>query len=85
MDNAQMNLFGDNLVIDDNTKLKDLLKHTNHIDIELLSDTREKALSRIKKFEKYGEIREVDHVDKWFQINSENQKINVFSYYEKGV
>lgn len=82
MNNA---LFGDNLAIDDNTKLKDLLKHTNHIDIEILSDVEEDALEKIKFFSNYGiyEKHEAGN-DKWYQINSPSQKINVFSYYEKG-
>lgn len=71
-------------MINISTTIHELMQHTNYIDIELISETREEALDKIKSFRTFGEIEEKEvGPNKWFQINSDGQEINVFSYYKK--
>ena len=73
-------------MVDKTTTIKELIQHTNYIDIELISETREEALEKIKSFRTFGEIEEKEvGYDEWFQINSDGQKVNIFSYYKKGI
>lgn len=79
----QLNFFEETFV-DGNTKLDDLLRITGHIDIELLSETEEEAIEKIKLFSEYGIYKKHEiGRSKWYQINSPNKKLNIFSYYEK--
>ena len=59
-------------MVDKTTTIKELMQYTSYIDIELISDTKEEALEKIKSFIKFGGIEEKEvGGDKWFQINSD--------------
>lgn len=77
--------FFEKTLVNGGTTLNDLLRIGCHIDIELLNETEEEAIEKIKLFSDYGIYKKHEvGKNKWYQINSPNQKLNVFSYYEKG-
>lgn len=76
--------FFDRTRVNGSTTLDDLLRITDSIDIELLSENEEEAIERINLFANYGIPKKQRYKNKkWYQINSPNKKLNVFSYYEK--